>query len=221
MENEIDCTPPEVREVAKDATKNLLPVKSKAVYEKEYVRFNKWCKNSSVRTITENSLLAYFVEMQKTKKPTSMWIVYSMLSTCLNLNKNVDISKYHKLQAFLKLNSTGDQPKKSKILDDSQINKFLNEANDQCYLGIKVLLIIGIFGACRRDDLIRLTIDDVVDYGSFLVVFLRDRKNNKSRTFTITDKGCPFQPCTILSQICQFTTTVNGNEKTIYFLSQW
>ena len=60
---------------------------------------------------------------------------------------------------------------------------------------LQVLLVFGVFGACQRDDLIRLTVDDVEDNGRFLVVFLRDGENHKSRSFTITDEGCPFQPC--------------------------
>ncbi|KAK4886547.1 hypothetical protein RN001_002818 [Aquatica leii] len=109
-----------------------------------------------------------------------------MLRTCLNLNKNVDISKYHKLQAFLKRNSTGYQPKKSKILDDSQINKFLNEANDQCYLGIKVILIMGYSGAMRRDELTQMVIDDIQFKEDSIHVQIPKTKNNVSRLFVIT-----------------------------------
>lgn len=66
-----------------------------------------------------------------------------MLRSCLSLYKNVDISKYHKLQALLKRASDGYTRKKFKILDD--INKFIREADDQLFLAIKVSIIVPTF----------------------------------------------------------------------------
>ena len=41
------------------------------------------------------------------------------------------------------------------------MERFLNEAPDETYLMMKVIMIIEIAGACRRDELTNLTIDDI------------------------------------------------------------
>ncbi|KAJ8976665.1 hypothetical protein NQ317_004683 [Molorchus minor] len=45
---------------------------------------------------------------------------------------------------------------------------------------IKVGLILGIAGACRTDELVNLTVDDIEDVGSFLII---------PRIFVVTDVG--------------------------------
>jgi predicted phosphoadenosine phosphosulfate sulfurtransferase len=42
MENDQNCTPPELREVAEGTLSNLLPTKSREVYEKEFANFEAW-----------------------------------------------------------------------------------------------------------------------------------------------------------------------------------
>jgi hypothetical protein len=102
MENDQNCTPPELREVAEGTLSNLLPTKSREVYEKEFANFEAWCRENKVQNISENVLIAYFDMQSKTKKSSTLWSIYSMLRSCLNIYKNVDISRYAKLQAFLK-----------------------------------------------------------------------------------------------------------------------
>lgn len=139
-EPNISCTPPELREAAAVAVQKLLPTKSKIIYDKEYNAFNSWCKENAVQNITENVVLAYFDLMSKTKKSSTLWASYSMLRACLNVYQNTDISKFARLQAFLKRQSEGYRPKKSKILEATEIDRFLHEADDLSYLAIKVSL---------------------------------------------------------------------------------
>lgn len=61
-----------------------------------------------------------------------------MLKCTLNLNDNIDISKYMKLTSFLKQNNVGYQPKKAKVLTREQVDKFMIDASDEKYLMIKV-----------------------------------------------------------------------------------
>ncbi|KAB0789950.1 hypothetical protein PPYR_15765, partial [Photinus pyralis] len=52
---EINLTPPEVRELAKNAEVNLLPDKSRKVYEQRYYKvLQDWCTEQKVQTISEN-----------------------------------------------------------------------------------------------------------------------------------------------------------------------
>lgn len=76
-----------------------------------------------------------------------------MIKSTLQINENVDISKYNKLIAFLKRQNDEYEPKKSKILTMENVKKFLNEAPDEDFLLMKVVLIFGINGACRRGEL--------------------------------------------------------------------
>ena len=54
------------------------------------------------------------------------------------MKQNVDISKYNHLIAFLKKESVGHEPKKSRILTKEDVSKFLKEAGDKEFLLIKV-----------------------------------------------------------------------------------
>ncbi|KAJ8974509.1 hypothetical protein NQ317_005847 [Molorchus minor] len=111
-----NCESEEIVEAANIAISNLLPTKSRSLYDIAYNR----------------SLYIY-------------------------------ISKFPKLIAFLKRTGDGYQAKKSKILTKSEIDRFLSSADDKEFLTIKVGLILGIAGACRTDELVNLTVDDIED----------------------------------------------------------
>ncbi|KAJ8976699.1 hypothetical protein NQ317_005917 [Molorchus minor] len=59
--------------------------------------------------------------------------------------------------------------KNRKILTKSEIDRFLSSADDKEFLMIKVGLILGIAGACRTDELVNLSVDDIEDVGSSLI----------------------------------------------------
>lgn len=144
LSNSPPSTPPEVRNIANSAIDGLLPTKSRPKYEKAYQDFCKWCEENNVTNITENVVLAYFKIMSETKKASTMWSSYSMLRTCLSLQKDIDISKHLKLLAFLKRISEDYTPKKSKILEFDDVIKFINDGSDNTYLAMKVMVIIAI-----------------------------------------------------------------------------
>lgn len=137
-EEDFSCIVPDFDEAAKNITLNLLPPKSKAIYEKTYNDFLKWCAVNKVKTITENVLLVYFDEQSKIYKPTSLWSRYSMIKANLAAKENIDVSQFKRLFAFLKRQSEGYEPKKSKILNREQITKFFLEAPDDTFLMMKV-----------------------------------------------------------------------------------
>lgn len=180
---------------AAEVSAELLPKKSCERYEKEYSLFCKWRQQKKVNTVSDDILLVYLAEKAKSMKASTLWSRFSMIKSCLAVKENVDVSRLPKTTAYLKRQSVGYTPKKSKVLTADQVAKFILEAPDEKWLLTKIILIFGIFGACRRDDLTRLTLEDVEDNGRFLVVFLRDGKNHKSRSFTITKEKCPFDPC--------------------------
>lgn len=149
-ENETACcaTPPEITGIANEATKNLLPLKSKDKYLLVYKNFNHWRQEKNISSFSENVLLAYFSELSTKLKPSSLWAHYSMLKSTINLNNSINIGHYAKLTSFLKRQSNGYECKKSKVLTSPQIEKFLNEAPDDKFLATKVRFIIQSLCEC-------------------------------------------------------------------------
>ena len=50
---------------------------------------------------------------------------------------------------------------------------------------MQVAVIFGIAGACRREELCQMTLDDIDDVGSALIVKVRNTKNKIDRIFTV------------------------------------
>lgn len=108
-----------------------------------------------------------------------------MLKSTIQVNENIDISQHKKLIAFLKRQNDTYLPKKSKVLTIENVTKFLNDAPDETFLLIKVVLVFALNGACRRGELCNLTVEDIEDTGSMLVVTLHDTKTKKKRMFAV------------------------------------
>lgn len=64
MNSEEDL-PPEVTEEAQKVVLDLLPTKSREIYECAYKRFIKWCEEKDIKTYSENALLVYFADLAK------------------------------------------------------------------------------------------------------------------------------------------------------------
>ncbi|KAL4706843.1 hypothetical protein ACJJTC_010077 [Scirpophaga incertulas] len=121
-------------------------------------------------------MMAYFSELSAKLKPSTLWLRFSMIKSMLNIRNNVDISQYPKLNAFLKQQSDGFISKKSKILTSNDVERFLKEAPDYCYLATKVALIFGVVGACRREELANITLKDIEAHGEMLISRFQTQK---------------------------------------------
>ncbi|XP_077256510.1 uncharacterized protein LOC143894243 [Temnothorax americanus] len=187
-ETDGQLTPQEITQTARNAIENLLPSKSKDKYTNTYDNFIQWTITKKAKPFSENTILAYLTELSKTHKPSTLWAIYSMLKTTLNINNNININKYDKLIPFLKRQSQGYIPKKAKVLTSEQIQKFLNEADDQKYLLIKVAMIFEVCGACRREELVNIKVNDIEDKETVLLVKIPTTKTYKPRSFIISDE---------------------------------
>jgi integrase len=152
-------------------------------------------------------------EISKTFKPSTLWSKFSMISKCLQIKENINASRFPKTLAFLKRQSSGYEPKKSKVFTAEQVSEFMTKASDGKWLLDKVILSLGIFGACRRDDILNLNKNDVNDNGSYFTVKIRDDKTHKNRFFTISDDDCPFQPCQLLRKYMLLRPAHAKNDK--------
>lgn len=93
-------------------------------YEASYEKFLTWKNAQGINLSNEKVLMAYFNELSKNYKLLSLWGFYSKLKNTLNVKKQIDISKYHFLNAFLKSKLSGFISKKSKGLTFEEVHKF-------------------------------------------------------------------------------------------------
>lgn len=180
--------PYDILEAANTVNENLLPAKSCQKYEKQFKHFENWCNNKGTKSFKEEVFLAYFADLRKSYQPNTLWSKYSMLKSVLKVNKNLDLSLYYKLTSYIKKENVGYRPKKSKIFEKDDISRFIKEAPDEIYLLIKVATIFGLAGACRREELSKIMIDDIEDKENLVIVKISDSKNYTSRIFVISDE---------------------------------
>lgn len=130
--------PGDILQEAEIANISTLPEKSKQLYLKAYTAFDKWMTERKVFKPSEPALIVYFKELTEKYKSSTIWCRYSMLRTMISLKHDIRIQDYPKLQALLKNNSKGYQPKKSMVLTHDQIGEFLKTAPNSKYLAVKV-----------------------------------------------------------------------------------
>ncbi|XP_044766580.1 uncharacterized protein LOC123322667 [Coccinella septempunctata] len=99
----------------------------------------------------------------------------------------MDIGRFYQVIAFLKQHSRGYVAKKSKVFTREELEYFLDAAPDEQYLLIKVVFIMGVAGGCRIGELVNMTVDDVEDRGSVLVIQIPVTKTYKKRVFTVVN----------------------------------
>lgn len=128
---------PGLEEITNKTCEQLLPPQSKEKYNSVYMKFQTW-RNTKNDPISEEVMLSYFTELMESIKPSSLWAIFSMLKTTIKIYDQCDIGLYSNLIAFLKRNSENYTPKKSSVLSDENIAKFLNDAPDDQFLAMKV-----------------------------------------------------------------------------------
>lgn len=111
-----------------------------------------------------------------------------MIKSCLIIHEDIDISKSKKVIALIKRTNDTYIPKKSKIiLSVENVEQFLTDAPDLHYLLMKVVLVFGLNGACRRSEFYNIMTTDIVDDGSVAVITLHNTKTKKDRLFTVSN----------------------------------
>lgn len=136
--DKISCTPPALAAIASNTLNNLIPGRSREMYERAYNKFTTWAREHQAVNFTENVVLAYFAHLSKSLKSSTMWAQYSMLKAELNIKDSINNLSYKKVQVFLKQKSENYAAKKSKTFTKNQVDTFLTEAPDKKYLAMKV-----------------------------------------------------------------------------------
>ncbi|XP_034949255.1 uncharacterized protein [Chelonus insularis] len=170
---------------------DTLPKKSADKYMLVYNNYMNWKQENkdSLSGSEENNLIVYFKSLSSKLCPATLWSIHSMLKSTLNANNNIDISKFYKLKGLIKNNAKGHKSKKSAVLTWDQAISFINNAPDNTHLAHKVVLIFGICGATRCEELKELGVSDVEDINGNYLVSINDSKNGLPRKFLV---GPPF-----------------------------
>jgi len=116
----------------------LLPEQSKGKYEAEYRKFCEWAEEKGVKTFDEDVFLAYFLKLSTTYVPTSLWSIYSMLRSTMDVHRNIRLEHFTKLYSFIKRKNVGYNPKKARVFKASEVKQFLETALDEQWLVHKV-----------------------------------------------------------------------------------
>jgi hypothetical protein len=152
MSEDAEFVSSDVEESAALAVNELLPVKSRKKYDKAYQQFEDWCREKRVRDITEEVLLAYFEQKSKKLKGSTLWSLFSMLRSTIQLKKNIEIKKYASLITFIKRKSTGQVSKKSNIFTKQKIEKFNDEDKGDFYVIQKITVLLFKGDVDNRDQ---------------------------------------------------------------------
>lgn len=81
-------------------------------------------KIKRIDSFTESVFLAYFDEMSKKYKSSTLWSIYSMLKTTIKTKHEVQIKTFTNLTSFLKRLSSGYKGKSQKFLGSGGGNIF-------------------------------------------------------------------------------------------------
>lgn len=128
----------DIKAAARQAEDEILPKKSKELYQKAFKKYQNWALENKAEKVDQDVMLAYFSTQTSEMAPNTRWTHYSMLKMMVNKEYSVDIGVFKKLTAFLKRKSEGYQPKKAKILELDHIETFLKDAPDVEFLAVKV-----------------------------------------------------------------------------------
>lgn len=184
--DDLECTSQETAIGANEDGMGVLPCKSRARYEVAYTKFMQWHNEKQCQEITEEEILEYLTTKSKLFRASTLSSEYSMLKATLNVYQNLDISRFGKVVSLLQSKTEDYVPEKFKALTNEQIEKFLLEAPNKRYLMIKVALVIGISGALRRNEFPNITIDDIQEVNSSLIIKVPDKTTKIPRVFTVS-----------------------------------
>lgn len=121
----------EILEMAESALDELIPTKSRKIYEYVYSAYVNWKTSKGITDTSEKVLLAYFKMLSNEYKPAILWGNFSMLKLMIKLKEKIDINKFTEISAFLKQKSKGYTAKKSKIFSANELESFLKNAPDE------------------------------------------------------------------------------------------
>ncbi|KAL7293128.1 hypothetical protein TKK_0013281 [Trichogramma kaykai] len=175
------------REASLIVQNDTLPKKSSDRYLLVYNTYKDWKKENCklLSSSEENNLIVYFTELKSKLKPPTLWSIWSTLKKTLGTRDDINLENFLSLKSIIKANFKSYKPKKSALLRWEHITKFMDTAPDFDYLSLKVVLIFGVCGALRSDEIRNMQVNDVEDLGNKFIVSINENKNDYPGRFMI------------------------------------
>lgn len=152
--DEDENIPEHIEQLANAAIKSPIPTKSKAKYSRVYNKFMKWQTKNGLSSYSEKGFILYLSELAKKYAPSSVWCYFSMISSVIKAQEDIDImKKYTHLKVFANNMAKGYLPKQSHVLTTIEVRNFLLKAPNDEFLTIKVRKTIVILFAQRHSFL--------------------------------------------------------------------
>lgn len=101
-------------------------------------------------------MLCFVRSLQSKYKISSIYSIYSGVKCILFSKYNISSESWEKVKALLKNIGKYYAPKSKPVLSNEQSSLFLTNADDAEYRNHKLALIIGVAGALRKSDYIRI-----------------------------------------------------------------
>jgi len=167
---------------------------------------------------------AYFAHITQQYAPSTMWTIYSCLQTMRVQIYGRNFDDVPRIRKFLKKRSKNHKKKKAPNFTLSQMRTFALNAPttlEDNFLQQKVVLFLGLYGACRADDMHNLCWEHVQLYqdptNTHITVVVPPGKNSKQRSFTIPKQNHPMSPFQTLLKYASYFS-VDARHPTTKFL---
>ncbi|KAJ8664690.1 hypothetical protein QAD02_006352 [Eretmocerus hayati] len=181
-------------DIVREAILNEVPsangvLVSRDKYLKQYEAYKAWCRERGTPYISEDSLLVYVwkLPVEDGYVASTIKAYLSMVKACIKAFDGVDIGAYVNVNSYVRTASKRHKPKKARILTAQQLHQFCNVAPDAEFFLIKVILIIGVIGCCRKSELLELQMAYVTVTDTSILIDIPPEvtENNTADTFSI------------------------------------
>lgn len=192
-ENGSRSTPPNLRNDADNVRRDILPDKSEERYRKQLNHFNSWRNDNDIASrLSDNIVLAYYSELRKTLKASSLFSKMAMLKKTLFVEYQFPQNSacWTTCTSTSKKDKAKQPTNKAAVLEPEHIQNFVENCRDTSSVELLALLI-AYHAALRPTELSNMQFDDVTlkPNGDF-VINVHDRKTSTySSTSTWTVSG--------------------------------
>lgn len=174
---------------------NLLPTKSRKLYEKTYEDFLSFAKIRGNRKPSEDDILLYMHDLAECKKLgyKTLWQRYSMIKSGLQARHDVTV-EYKRVTAYLKRQEEQGEPtKKASVFSPDEVNRYLQEVDDKTESSViaRAYFSVTYFGGLRTEESYNLEKDALVDdeLGTWVTYQPAKQRAAKKKAVFLVPKG--------------------------------
>ena len=152
-----------VRDQINDANKNLLPKKSREIYEDVWQKYKNFCFEKKIEEIYEIDTVYAYLNWMHTKKewtsPSTLWNKYSIIKSMVFNKSSIKFDNNpveKQIAIWIKQKQVTYHTKKSDMFTKEQISNFL-ENGELNLIQKKIVIIVGCFSGLRSESIAKLT----------------------------------------------------------------